>query len=927
MLNYRVVLNKAGKIIVFSFLIFFLFSLSFCPERAAALKKPVNLNRILQPYGPFIEVEDLVDWEPSQDPDAKYNQANISLKKRFAGPNFKQGVNPEAKIMSIALTNADTKNAPARGTDSFSTYSFSYWQYLDTYVYWAGLVPTADIINAAHKNGVPVLGTIGFPWGQGKGYVKRVRDFLQQDQAGEFIAANKLIEIADFYGFDGYFFNQESYGTTAADSEKLIEFISYLKAKKPELIISWYDSMINQGPVAYQDALNDKNDHFFQKNGAKIADQFFLNYNWNQAKIEKSVQTAKKHQRSPYAVYAGLDVQQNSYLTEFRVEELLDTNSKLKVSLGLFAPNSTLFMAQDPLDFYKKESIFWLGSAANLDSVEQLEEQIDWPGMASFVSTKSAIRSKPFVSNFNTGQGKKYFIAGKLAKDSAWNNRSLQEYLPTWRWQIDSVGPKLKAGFDFEDAYNGGSSLKLIGDLAAKKANIIALYKTKLDINQASYLTLTYKSPIAAADLELGLSLKPQAQPKDYKFFDLKVKGDNQWQQVQLPLKSIAGQRIYAVALKVKAKTKIENYKLNLGQIKIYDQAKIQPIKAPAEINIDRLIYQNAQSLEARISWPKLDNPNLAFYELYRVKTNQKEEFIGATYNNAYYISKLQREKNTDKVKIKLVPVSQNYKRGKAAYLNFAFKIPRSATEIPESKTRINLALAKKVRASAENKAEPAAKAVDGTVANNSKWCVTNAEKGWLEIKLDQPQQVQRWRVEHAEAGGETKLMNTRDFKLQVSADKGKTYQDLDQVKNNESMITDRNLKEAVTAQYFRLWIDNSGESPWGAIRIYEFQLYKEPKVARTNYIPLNYAQALNNKGAQDEFILENIVGAQTVHLYQSLDSQKPFLSQAIDPNDSSRFKLDNLNFGSKAGRIYYTVQAETKAESIKMSTAYEAEK
>lgn len=140
-------------------------------------------------------------------------------------------------------------------------------------------------------------------------------------------------------------------------------------------------------------------------------------------------------------------------------------------------------------------------------------------------------------------------------------------------------------------------------------------------------------------------------------------------------------------------------------------------------------------------------------------------------------------------------------------------------------------------------------------------------------------------------------------------------------------MITDRNLKEAVTAQYFRLWIDNSGESPWGAIRIYEFQLYKEPKVARTNYIPLNYAQALNNKGAQDEFILENIVGAQTVHLYQSLDSQKPFLSQAIDPNDSSRFKLDNLNFGSKAGRIYYTVQAETKAESIKMSTAYEAEK
>ena len=44
----------------------------------------------------------------------------------------------------------------------------------------------------------------------------------------------------------------------------------------------------------------------------------------------------------------------------------------------------------------------------------------------------------------------------KFLRILEWNYRSVSGVLPTWRWWQTSTGEKLRAEYDFTDAYNGG---------------------------------------------------------------------------------------------------------------------------------------------------------------------------------------------------------------------------------------------------------------------------------------------------------------------------------------------------------------------------------------------------------------------------------------------------------------------------------------
>lgn len=72
--------------------------------------------------------------------------------------------------------------------------------------------------------------------------------FLLQTEAGNFPLADKLIEVANIYGFDGWFINQETEGTEDQPlskdyAEKMQLFIKYFKENAPELRIVYYDSL------------------------------------------------------------------------------------------------------------------------------------------------------------------------------------------------------------------------------------------------------------------------------------------------------------------------------------------------------------------------------------------------------------------------------------------------------------------------------------------------------------------------------------------------------------------------------------------------------------------------------------------------------------------------------------------------------------
>jgi len=68
--------------------------------------------------------------------------------------------------------------------------------------------------------------------------------------------ADKMIAIAKYYGFDGWFFNIECTLTSPRDASRMASFLEYMReASKRELgdgaITLWYDSVTSEGVLKY----------------------------------------------------------------------------------------------------------------------------------------------------------------------------------------------------------------------------------------------------------------------------------------------------------------------------------------------------------------------------------------------------------------------------------------------------------------------------------------------------------------------------------------------------------------------------------------------------------------------------------------------------------------------------------------------------
>ena len=191
-----------------------------------------------------------------------------------------------------------------------------------------------------------------------------------------------------------------------------------------------------------------------------------------------------------------------------------------------------------------------------------------------------------------------------------------------------------------------------------------------------------------------------------------------------------------------------------------------------------------------------------------------------------------------------------------------------------------------------------------------------------MTIKLDQPRTIKRIRIEHAQYGGEAQNMNTIAFSVQYKS--GNNWVTVYSTNNNSSAVTDE-LITPVTAQEWRLYISNSGSSAWGAIRIYEWQMFETTERNRTDIVLMKFASAKNNKGASDTFSLTHAPTGSTVRLYLR-DANGNYTQIASKEAQSSTVSFTGLDYGSDAGRVFYTVQEGVQEESIKLSTAFDAE-
>ena len=547
-----------------------------------------------------------------------------------------------------------------------------------------------------------------------------------------------------------------------------------------------------------------------------------------------------------------------------------------------------------------------------------------WLGMSRFFADKTPILSTPFVTSFNSGHGVGYYVNGELSRDNEWSYQSVQDVMPTWTWIIDSDGSKLDGGYDFTDAYNGGTSIQFYGDLDANKANDIMLYSTDVAVTEGMTLSLTAKNDDGKARLVAYYGDDSTASYEECETvaYDLTASEADTWTTTVVDISDHAGKTLYAIGLKVESDTAVSDYHINLGQLAILDQDRAA-LSGPTSVALDEILYHNAYDAEARIYWDAVDGA--ASYEIYKVNANGTSNLIMETPNTAFYLPTLVRDFGEDDVTLKVVPVNANGVRGEGTELIIDWLYSNEDSEVYEPKEFENVCLGATVTGySGQNESEPASKAIDGTSLNGSKWCVTNAETGYMDIDIGRKVTVRRWRVEHAQYGGEDVLMNTVDFALEYKNASGR-WVEAKRIQNNTAAVTDVLLDEPVTAQEWRLRIYDDGTSPWGGIRIYEWQMFETAEFPQTEPVSIQFAAAENGTGANDTFTLKNVPAGQTVTVYTKSDSEYNKIGEAVA--ESGTVTITGLNFGTQeAGRIYYTTTATGSAESIKLSASFEAE-
>ncbi|RJL30172.1 glycoside hydrolase [Bailinhaonella thermotolerans] len=765
-----------------------------------------------QPYASYWHPNTILNWDPAKDPDARFNRSRVPLRPRSSDPALKANPNAragEGKVASL-VSFGPTSNNPSQGSLDPNYYAFTHWQYVDTLVFWGGsasegliLAPNATVIDAAHRNGVKVYGTVFFPPTAYGGQIQWVRDFVQKS-GSNYVVADKLVEVAKHYGFDGWFINQETAGGDAALATEIRSLMKYARAKG-QVEFMWYDAMTESGSVTWQDALTTANDAFLS-DPARVSDSMFLDFGWNAGKLSSSRTHARSLGRDEHELYAGIDTESAGYNTGVPWDAVFPAGQPHVTSLGIYRPEWTWKSSTGPADFRAKDSRFWVG--ANADPSNTATSSA-WKGLAHYIAESTPVTAKPFVTGFNTGHGDFYNVGGVRVRTGGWNNLSVQDVPPTYQWVVESSGTRLTPSIDYGDAYEGGSSLRLAGKLDA--ANTVRLYQAKLPVAADTKLSVVVKTP-AAGPTRLKAAVAFIDAPNSFTTLDLGSTSGAGWERKTLDLSAHAGKTIAQIGLRAEGSD--ASYDIRVGQIAVYDGSVDAP-SAPTGLQVLGATDVSSSRKSLRLAWT--GSSGVHHYDVYRRDADGGRTYLGATPNDAYFVPQLDRAGTEQSTTIEVEAVSAEYGRSAAATTTVTW----SGTPGEE-----NVALGRTATASGQcNAEEGPAKAVNGSVTggNSDKWCALTGEK-WLEVDLGQARALTKFVVRHAQSGGESAQFNTRDFTIQVRDSASEAWRTAVTVTGNTAAATTHPV--TASARHIRLSITKPTQNTDPAARIYEFEAW-----------------------------------------------------------------------------------------------------
>ena len=307
-------------------------------------------------------------------------------------------------------------------------------------------------------------------------------------------------------------------------------------------------------------------------------------------------------------------------------------------------------------------------------------------GLASFIPERTAIQGDlPFNTNFTLGNGDFYAYKGKKTLGS-WYNMGQQDYVPTYRWVIYNTGTEnlsndIKAEFTHEDAYIGGSSLRLKGTPTSTGADVW-LYRAKLNVTagnaKAKIAVKTGVEGENASNLYLILRKFDDTNWLEFPVGDL---AGATWEEKEIALTGInAGDVIEYIGFRVKGSAASDDYKIMIGQLMLSDD---RTASAPAGIDAESVIAEvkeeTTSSLSVKLTWEVdpagfspahedygmiyNDEVNIDHFELfYKNGEEGRVSEVGRTSTWSAYIGNIQFENENDDPYVGVRSVSKDMK-------------------------------------------------------------------------------------------------------------------------------------------------------------------------------------------------------------------------------------------------------------------------
>uniref|UniRef100_A0A3P8Y294 Cytosolic endo-beta-N-acetylglucosaminidase n=1 Tax=Esox lucius TaxID=8010 RepID=A0A3P8Y294_ESOLU len=433
-----------------------------------------------EPIGSGLQdLDELLSWNLSMA--NPFNVAKVPLANRE--PPLAS--TPRRTLVSHDMMGGYLEDRFLQGAESEAPYVFYHWQYIDVFNYFSHnmvTIPPAVWTNAAHKHGVIVLGTFITEWTDGG---KMCEVFLKEEESYRAVA-DRLFQISHYYGFDGWLINIENTlsETAVKNTPRFLRYLTdQMHERLPGSMVLWYDSVLENGQLNWQNQLNKSNSVFFS-----ACDGIFTNYNWTEQSLEdmKAFSGAEGRMAD---IFVGVDVFARGEVVGGKLEtnKALELIRKHDFSTAIFAPGWVYESIPDKASFRQEQDKFW-------------------SLLADFLYIHRYSSPLPFVSSFCQGFGTNVYWRGKVrTADGSWFNLDAQQLQPLYyRDTLEGEGWLRTRGCP-EDAWNGGSSLVVEGVIPSTLTKVCArIFSLQVPLSTRTFVSLIYKpSPGVTVSLEL----------------------------------------------------------------------------------------------------------------------------------------------------------------------------------------------------------------------------------------------------------------------------------------------------------------------------------------------------------------------------------------------------------------------------------------